>query len=116
MAAAIHQLAHRWLRRGLLLLAALVALLVAFFVWRPESALTAIATAELRLSGIESRYVQLGPYRIHCFVGGTGEPLVFVHGLGGRALDFTPLMLALVREHRVFALECLATAVPTAPT
>jgi pimeloyl-ACP methyl ester carboxylesterase len=107
MAAAIPQPAHRWLRRGLLLLAALVILLVAFFVCRPESALTAIAITELRLSGIESRYVQLGPYRIHCFVGGTGEPLVFVHGLGGSALDFTPLMLALAREHRVFALDLL---------
>ena len=47
--------------------------------------------------------MQLGPYRIHCFVGGTGEPLVLVHGLGSRALDFAPLMVALVREHRVFA-------------
>ncbi len=97
----------RWLRRGLLLLAALVVLVVAFFVWRPGSALTAIATAELRLSGIDSYYVQLGPYRIHCFVGGTGEPLVLVHGLGSRALDFAPLMVALVREHRVFALDLL---------
>ena len=97
----------RWLRRGLLLLAALVVLLVASFVWRPGSVLTAIATARLRLSGIESRYVQLGPYRIHCFIGGTGEPLVLVHGLGGRALDFAPLMLALAREHRVFALDLL---------
>src|SRR5271157_3264136 len=97
----------RWLRRGLLLLAALVVLLVAFVLWRPGSALTAIATARLRLSGIESRYVQLGPYRIHCFIGGTGEPLVLVHGLGGRALDFAPLMLALAREHRVFALDLL---------
>ena len=97
----------RWLRRGLLLLAALVVLVVAFFVWRPGSVLTAIATAEMRLSGIDSYYVQLGPYRIHCFVGGTGEPLVLVHGLGSRALDFAPLMVALVREHRVFALDLL---------
>ncbi|MBZ5550874.1 MAG: alpha/beta hydrolase [Acidobacteriia bacterium] len=97
----------RWLRRSLLLLTALVVLLVAFFVWRPGSALTAIATARLRLIGIESTYVQLGPYRIHCFIGGTGEPLVLVHGLGGRALDFAPLMLTLAREHRVFALDLL---------
>ena len=97
----------RWLRRGLLLLASLVVLLVAFFVLRPGSALTAIATARLRLSGIESTYVQLGPYRIHRFIGGTGEPLVLVHGLGGCALDFAPLMLALTKEHRVFALDLL---------
>ncbi len=97
----------RWLRRALLLVAALVVLLVACFVWRPASALTTIATATLRLSGIESRYVQLGPYRIHYFAGGTGEPLVLVHGLGGRALDFAPLMPALARQHRVFALDLL---------
>jgi len=105
----------RWLRRGLWLLAALVVLLFAFFLWRPASALTAIATAALRLSGIESRYVQLGPHRIHYFAGGTGEPLVLVHGLGGRALDFAPLMPALAREHRVYALDLLGYAASDRP-
>ncbi len=85
-------------------------LLVALFVWRPASALTTIATAVLRLSGIESRYVQLGPYRIHYFAGGTGEPLVLVHGLGGRALDFALLIPALARGHRVYALDLLGYA------
>jgi len=100
----------RWLRHALLLGAAVVVLLVAFFVWRPSSTLTAIATAALRLSGIESRYVQLGPYRIHYFEGGAGEPLVLVHGLGGRALDFALLMPALARQHRVYALDLLGYA------
>ncbi|MFI5110100.1 MAG: alpha/beta fold hydrolase [Terriglobales bacterium] len=97
----------RWLRRGVLLLTTLVILLVALVLWRPASALEAIATAALRLRGIESRYVQLGPYRIHYFEGGAGEPLVLVHGLGGRALDFAPIMPALARDHRVFALDLL---------
>jgi len=97
----------RWLRRGVLLLAALVILLVAFVLWRPASALTTIATAALRLTGIDSRYAQLGPYRIHYFEGGAGEPLVLVHGLGGRALDFALLMPALAREHHVYALDLL---------
>jgi len=97
----------RWLRRSVLLLAALVILLIAFVLWRPASALGAIATAALRLRGIESRYVQLGPYRIHYFVGGAGEPLVLVHGLGSRALDFVFLMPGLARDHRVFALDLL---------
>jgi len=73
----------------------------------PASALTTIASAALRLCGIESRYVQLGPYRIHYFAGGTGEPLVLVHGLASRGLDFAPLMPALARHHRVFALDLL---------
>jgi pimeloyl-ACP methyl ester carboxylesterase len=97
----------RWLRRGLLLLAALVVLLIAVFILSPVSVLATIATAALRLRGIESRYVQLGPNRIHYFVGGTGEPLVLVHGLGSRALDFALLMPGLAREHRVYALDLL---------
>lgn len=96
-----------WLRRAALLLLTLVVLLVALFLWRPAPGLAAIATAALRLRGIESRYVQLGPYRIHYFAGGAGEPLVLVHGLGGRALDFAPMMPALARDHRVFALDLL---------
>ncbi|MFZ3212625.1 MAG: alpha/beta hydrolase [Terriglobales bacterium] len=95
-----------WLRRALLLAPALV-VLVGWVVWRPASALTTIATAALRLSGIESRYVQLGPYRIHYFAGGAGEPLVLVHGLGGGALDFTLIMPALAKQHRVYALDLL---------
>jgi pimeloyl-ACP methyl ester carboxylesterase len=98
------------LRRAAFLFSALVVLLAAIFVWRPASVLTAVATAALRLSGIESRYVQLGSYRIHYFVGGRGEPLVLVHGLGGRALDFTPLMPALAKRHRVYVLDLLGYA------
>jgi pimeloyl-ACP methyl ester carboxylesterase len=102
-----------WLRRALLL-AALVVLVGCVVRW-PASALTSIATAALRLSGIESRYVQLGPYRIHYFAGGAGEPLVLVHGLGGRALDFALIMLALAKQHRVFALDLLGYAASDRP-
>jgi len=66
-----------------------------------------MVTAVLRLQGIHSRYVRLGPYRIHYFEGGRGEPLVMVHGLGGRALDFALLMPKLARRHRVLALDLL---------
>jgi len=97
----------RWLRRGVLLLTTLVILLIVLVLWRPASALEAIATAALRLCGIESRYAQLGPYRIHYFVGGKGEPLVLVHGLGSSALDFVFLMPALAKGHRIFALDLL---------
>lgn len=102
-----------WLRRALLLAALVV--LVGCVVWWPASALATIATAALRLSGIESRYVQLGPYRIHYFAGGAGEPLVLVHGLGGRALDFVLIMPALAKQHRVFALDLLGYAASDRP-
>jgi pimeloyl-ACP methyl ester carboxylesterase len=99
-----------WPRRNAWLLATLLVPPAAFIIWRPASALTAVITAGLRLCGIASRYVQLGPYRIHYFTGGTGEPLVLVHGLGGRALDFALLMPALAKHHRVFALDLLGYA------
>lgn len=97
-------------RRGAVILAVALLVLVACLVRWPASALTTIATAAMRLRGIESRYVQLGPYRIHYFTGGAGEPLVLVHGLAGRALDFAPLMPALAKQHRVFALDLLGYA------
>jgi pimeloyl-ACP methyl ester carboxylesterase len=95
------------LQRAALWFSALVLLLAATFVWRPAAVLTTVATALLRFRGIESRYVQLGPYRIHYFVGGRGEPLVLVHGLGSTALDFVFLMPGLARGHRVIALDLL---------
>ena len=94
-------------RPWLLALTAVVVLGIAGFIWRPAEVLSTAATLYLRLTGIQSRYVQLGPYRIHYFVGGKGEPLVLVHGLGGRALDFTPLLPSLAKRHRVFALDLL---------
>jgi pimeloyl-ACP methyl ester carboxylesterase len=103
------------LRRAALLFSAIVVLLAAVFVWRPAAVLTTVATAALRLSGIESRYVELGPYRIHYFVGGTGEPLVLVHGLGGRALDFAPLLPPLAKRNRVYALDLLGYAASDRP-
>ena len=96
----------RW-RQLVLLLAAVLIVLVGCLVLWPASALTIVATAGLRLCGIEGRYVQLGPYRIHYFAGGAGEPLVLVHGLASRGLDFAPLMPALARHHRVYALDLL---------
>jgi pimeloyl-ACP methyl ester carboxylesterase len=99
-----------WLRRVLLLLGIPVALAIVFCVWRPMGALSAAATIALRSKGIESRYVQLGQYRIHYFIGGSGEPLVLIHGLGGRALNFAPMMPALAKQHRIFVLDLLGYA------
>lgn len=95
------------MRSRLLLLGSGAALLAGAVSWRPLAVLTAAATAALRLRGIRSRYVRLGSHRIRYFVGGKGEPLVLVHGLGGSALNYTRLMPALARRHRVFALDLL---------
>jgi pimeloyl-ACP methyl ester carboxylesterase len=44
--------------------------------------------------------------RVHYYVGGSGSPVVLVHGLGGRAEDWVNLMPRLVHgHHRVYALD-----------
>ena len=98
---------HSWLPRVLLVVAVLLVLAIAVCLWEPVSIFNAVAPVALRLNGIESHEIQLGPNRIHYFSGGTGEPLVLVHGLGSSALDFVWLMPALARQHRVYALDLL---------
>lgn len=89
-------------------MALLLAALAAFIYVRPELVTTALERASLRAAGIHSEYTQLGPYRIHYLVAGEGRPLVLVHGLGGRAEEWAPLMNGLARQHfRVYALDLL---------
>jgi pimeloyl-ACP methyl ester carboxylesterase len=47
----------------------------------------------LRLAGVESHQVLIDGHRIHYYVRGPvdGEPIVLVHGLGGRSEDFANL-------------------------
>ena len=98
---------HR-LRKVLLTIVLLLAVAAGFVYVRPELATTAIERASMRAAGIHSEYTQLGPYRIHYLVAGEGRPLVLVHGLGGRAEEWAPLMNGLAKQHfRVYALDLL---------
>lgn len=98
----------RWVLLGILaLLAAFI--LVAFL--RPLALLVATAQTRLLFEGIHSDYTEI-PFagdthvRIHYYAGGSGSPVVLVHGLGARAEDWAPLMPQLVRDHhRVYALD-----------
>ncbi|MGO9270625.1 MAG: alpha/beta fold hydrolase [Terriglobia bacterium] len=100
-----------WLRRALTLILVLLVVLGGVFYWRPFWVIERVTNSGLRLSGVKSDYVLLGSYRIHYFVGGAnGEnrPLVLVHGLGGRAQDWAPMMPSLMRRgYRVYALDLL---------
>jgi pimeloyl-ACP methyl ester carboxylesterase len=53
-------------------------------------------------AGVRSDYVEVEGYRLHYFEatppGGGGTPLVLVHGLGGRAEDWAPMIPALARR------------------
>jgi pimeloyl-ACP methyl ester carboxylesterase len=53
------------------------------------------------LQGFEERVAEIRGVRTRYFVGGEGEPLLLVHGLGGAAVNFTLLGPLLARRRRV---------------
>jgi pimeloyl-ACP methyl ester carboxylesterase len=94
--------------RALTLTLLLVLAIGVAIYFRPLWVWNHLTRAWLFANGVSGEYVQLGPYRIHYFVGGRGRPLVLVHGLGGNAQDWAPLIPALVRQgFRVYALDLL---------
>lgn len=88
----------------LLLVAIAVVILAAF---RPVGTLRAATRLSLWLVGFRSEYTQIGPYRIHYFVGGEGPPVLLVHGLGSRADDWALTMKELRSHYRVYAIDLL---------
>lgn len=97
----------RWSRPALATFFALLASLGGVVYKRPFWVIREFMHAWLRLAGVRSKYVQLGAFRIHYFVGGRGQPLVLVHGLGANADSWTMLMSSLVRGRQVFAIDLL---------
>jgi pimeloyl-ACP methyl ester carboxylesterase len=58
----------------------------------------------LRLRGVESAFVQAGPYRLRYLESGAGPPLVLVHGLGSNAMQEWHRLLPLLAErYHVYA-------------
>jgi 4,5:9,10-diseco-3-hydroxy-5,9,17-trioxoandrosta-1(10),2-diene-4-oate hydrolase len=51
--------------------------------------------------GLEERFAYLKGVRLRYFVGGSGPPLVLVHGLGGAAANWSELAPLLARRHRL---------------
>jgi pimeloyl-ACP methyl ester carboxylesterase len=98
----------RWLVISIL---ALLVGLVVFAFLRPMTLLWMATQTRLRLHGLHSDYTEIpfagNPHvRIHYYYGGSGSPVVLVHGLGSRAEDWANLMPQLVRDHhRVYALD-----------
>ena len=90
----------RWIT--LFFLAALV-----FIDLRPLTVVFAARDLYLFLIGMRGADVRVGPHRIHYLAGGEGPPLVIVHGVASRADDGAPIYRALMRRHRVYALDLL---------
>jgi pimeloyl-ACP methyl ester carboxylesterase len=53
------------------------------------------------LRGFDERFAEIGGARTRYFVGGDGQPIVLVHGLGGAAVNFTLLAPLLAERSRV---------------
>ncbi len=99
------RLRRKWLFWvGLLALASATAAVA--FARAPMECLTALRTARLAIAGVHSRTLTLEGLQTHYLEGGQGEPVVLVHGLGARALDWAPLLPGLVRAgYHVYALD-----------
>lgn len=103
--------AWRIVRRTLLSVLLFLIVIVAVTLLRPLAVLWLATQTRLLFDGIHSDYTTI-PFagnpsvRIHYYAGGSGPPVVLVHGLGARAEDWAALMPQLVRDHhRVYALD-----------
>jgi pimeloyl-ACP methyl ester carboxylesterase len=81
------------LKIAFLSLSALAILAVIGFLLRPVSYFNETMFLRAALHGVESRAVQVHGYRIHYLAEGpaNGQPVVLVHGLGGRCEDWRNL-------------------------
>jgi pimeloyl-ACP methyl ester carboxylesterase len=86
------------------LLALVLAGLLGFVYFEPVAVYETWAALRLRLGGVDSRYVQAGPYRLHYLEAGSGPPLLLVHGLASSATrDWGRLVGPLGRRFHVYA-------------
>jgi pimeloyl-ACP methyl ester carboxylesterase len=56
---------------------------------------------DAKLAGLEERFAEVEGVRLRYFVGGSGPPLVLVHGLGGAAANWVELVPRLAPRYRL---------------
>jgi len=91
-------------------LAIFIAVSGAVIFQHPTWVLGEIQALRLRIAGVESYQVLIDGNRIHYYVRGPvdGEPIVLVHGLGGRSEDFRNLAPHLEKAgYRVYTPDLL---------
>lgn len=54
-----------------------------------------------KLAGLEERFADVKGVQMRYFIGGSGPPLILVHGLGGAASNWTELAPALLERRRL---------------
>jgi len=88
--------------------AVVLAVIVAGCIYfRPLAVFDAVRGVWLLAHGFRGETVTVGGRRIHFISGGEGPPLVAIHGLASRSDDWAPLLPALAKSHRVYALDLL---------
>jgi len=104
-------------RAGALLVLLLAALSFGILAWRhPLWLVDRQIEARLRLHGVHSEFVTVNGYKMHYLVGGSGRPLLLVHGLGSRGADWANLIPQLIDGgHRVYALDLLGYGLSSQP-
>lgn len=87
---------------------AVLCLLALTLYFKPFAVLDRLTKARLYSAGMRNQDVMIDGHRIHYLVGGTGEPIVLVHGLGSRGSDWVGLIGPLVSSgRRVYAIDLL---------
>ncbi len=98
----------------------MAALVVAggLLVWlRPLTVVDALTRARLTYAGFHNEYATIRGERIHYYEGGSGAPVVLVHGLGSRAEDWANLMPPLKQAgFHVYAIDLLGYGRSSRPT
>lgn len=94
--------AGRWAAVSILVLIVVAGLI---FWQRPLDVFSLYTESQMFLHGASSRYTKVGGYRVHYYVLGPadGQPVVLVHGLGGRSEDWENLAPHLAKAgYRVY--------------
>jgi pimeloyl-ACP methyl ester carboxylesterase len=84
-------------------------LLGGLLVWlRPLEVVETMTHARMAYGGFHNKYTTIRGNRIHYYEGGSGAPVVLVHGLGSRAEDWANLMPQLKQAgFHVYAIDLL---------
>jgi pimeloyl-ACP methyl ester carboxylesterase len=93
---------------GFLVLVVLTGTALLSFYLRPEFFVDKLQQFRVWRMGLQPQFVSLNGQKIRYLVGGTGKPLVLVHGLAGRSEDWIALIPYFVHDgYKVYAPDLL---------